>query len=461
MESSPKRRLTPNELLAFGQQLLARKYSGRPLLLAVRLNRSDHLQALARDPHASLVLTSVLERIESRLRPEDRYAVASHDELWVLLADIANESVATTVATAFREALYPPVIIELGDGKTTSAQLQPVIGGAWSRSDAVGMGGLLQGAWDGRLLAAECDSRLDVRQIGADDSAARLVEIEHALRRNLYSNELEVHFQPQVDLATNQCFAAEALIRWPREHPLQVSPSLIASICDDRGMIGQLTQFVINTVLRQQMTWQASGLDLSIGINLSAKTANDAGFAAQVAQSCETWGLSPGRLLFELTEDSIVRNEHATIECMRALRNIGCELSIDDFGTGYSSFAYLRQFPVHELKIDRVFIQNLVNDRGDQQIVKALIDLAHAFNLRALAEGVDNPAAVHMLREFGCDRVQGFLYARAMPAEQFGDWVRRFNQGEAMEVMTRDGVTTHDSASSSGFGTKSSLAASS
>ncbi|MBF1263184.1 MAG: EAL domain-containing protein, partial [Lautropia mirabilis] len=151
------------------------------------------------------------------------------------------------------------------------------------------------------------------------------------------------------------------------------------------------------------------------------------------------------RLLFELTEDSIVRNERATIECMHALRNIGCELSIDDFGTGYSSFAYLRQFPVHELKLDRVFIQNLVNDRGDQQIVKALIDLAHAFDLRALAEGVDDPAAVHMLREFGCDRVQGFLYARALPADELIPWIQRFNQGEAMATMQRDGVSSIDS----------------
>jgi EAL domain-containing protein (putative c-di-GMP-specific phosphodiesterase class I) len=452
MESSPKRRLTPNELLAFGQQLLARKFNGRPLLLAVKLNRSDHLQALVRDPQANLVLAAVTERVEARLRPEDRYAVPSHDEIWILLADVANEAVCNVIATGFREALYPPIVIEQADGKTGTAQLQPVIGGAWSRSEAVGMAGLLQGAWDGRLFAAEHEHRLEVRQIGADDSAARLVEIEHALRRNLYSNELEVHFQPQIDLATNQCVAAEALIRWPSEHPMQVAPALIASICDNRGMIGQLTQFVINTVLRQQLAWQAKGLDLRIGINLSANTANDPGFASQVAQSCETWGMSPDTLLFELTEDAIVRNEHSTIECMRALRNIGCELSIDDFGTGYSSFAYLRQFPVHELKIDRVFIENLAKDRGDQQIVKALIDLAHAFNLRALAEGVDNAAAVHMLRDFGCDRAQGFLYARAMPAAEFADWVKRFNQGEAMESMVRDGVTRTDSGASVALG---------
>ncbi|MDO4231185.1 MAG: EAL domain-containing protein, partial [Lautropia sp.] len=340
---------------------------------------------------------------------------------------------------------YVPIHLPLQNSQTLTAQLQPVIGAAWSKSSAVSIGGLLQGAWDSRQMAADSEDRLHVQCIGADDNAARMAEIETALRRHLFSNELEVHFQPQIDLATNQCHAAEALIRWPQHHPLQVSPAMIASICDDRGMIGQLTQFVINTVLRQQMMWQAQGFDISIGINLSAKTANDPGFAAQVAQACETWSLSPDRLLFELTEDSIVRNERATIECMHALRNIGCELSIDDFGTGYSSFAYLRQFPVHELKLDRVFIQNLVSDHGDQQIVKALIDLAHAFNLRALAEGVDDPGAVHLLREFGCDRVQGFLYSRALPADQLMDWVQRFNRGEAMATMSSDGVTSTES----------------
>ncbi|MDO5056710.1 MAG: EAL domain-containing protein [Lautropia sp.] len=444
MQASLNQRLTPNELLAYGQQLLGRKVSSHPLLLTIGLNRSDQLQALARDPHSNLVLGEVIQRISKRLRAEDRVATAAFDEVWILIANVPNEAVATTVATAFREALYVPIHLPLQNSQTLTAQLQPVIGGAWSQSNAVSIGGLLQGAWDSRQMATESEQRLHVQRIGADDNAARMAEIETALRRHLFSNELEVHFQPQIDLATNQCHAAEALIRWPRNHPLQVSPAMIASICDDRGMIGQLTQFVINTVLRQQMLWQAEGIDLSIGINLSAKTANDPGFAAQVAQACETWSLSPDRLLFELTEDSIVRNEHATIECMHALRNIGCELSIDDFGTGYSSFAYLRQFPVHELKLDRVFIQNLVSDHGDQQIVKALIDLAHAFDLRALAEGVDDPAAVHLLREFGCDRVQGFLYSRALPADELVDWVTRFNQGEAMATMQPDGLTSAD-----------------
>ena len=241
MQASLNQRLTPNELLAYGQQLLGRKAASHPLLLTIGLNRSDHLQALARDPHSNLVLGEVINRIGKRLRAEDRVATAAFDEIWILIANVPNEAVATTVATAFREALYVPIHIPLQNAQTLTAQLQPVIGGAWSQSHAVSIGGLLQGAWDSRQMATESEQRLHVQRIGVDDNAARMAEIETALRRHLFSNELEVHFQPQIDLATNQCHAAEALIRWPRNHPLQVSPAMIASICDDRGMIGQLT----------------------------------------------------------------------------------------------------------------------------------------------------------------------------------------------------------------------------
>ena len=201
METQHNQRLTPNELLAHGQQLLSRKVASQPLLLTIGLNRSDQLQALARDPHANLVLGEIIKRISKRLRAEDRVATAAFDEIWILIANVPNEAVATTIATAFREALYVPIHIPLQNAQTLTAQLQPVIGGAWSRSSTVSIGGLLQGAWDARQLASEREERLLVQCIGADDNAARMAEIETALRRHLFSNDLEVHFQPQIDLA--------------------------------------------------------------------------------------------------------------------------------------------------------------------------------------------------------------------------------------------------------------------
>jgi EAL domain-containing protein (putative c-di-GMP-specific phosphodiesterase class I) len=146
-----------------------------------------------------------------------------------------------------------------------------------------------------------------------------------------------------------------------------------------------------------------------------------------VAHACETWGISPSKLLFELTEGSIARNEKTSIAFMQRLRDLGCELAIDDFGTGYSSFAYLRSFPVNELKIDRAFIREMAVQETDRRIVKALIDVAHAFGMRALAEGVEDAPTVSALADLGIDAIQGWYFAKALPAAELPAWLERFN----------------------------------
>ena len=213
-------------------------------------------------------------------------------------------------------------------------------------------------------------------------------------------------------------------MRWPQPAGVPpVSPGTVVSICEENGLVGDLTRFCLNTVLRHQMAWAATGFEPQVGINLSALTLADASFPTQVAQACDTWGVPPTRLLFELTESSIARNERATLEFMHRLRELGCELSIDDFGTGFSSFAYLRQFPVNELKIDRAFVAGLATEAADRRIVKVLIEMAHAFGLRALAEGVEDAEGVRVLESLGCDMVQGWHFAKAMPAEEVLGWV--------------------------------------
>src|SRR5690606_5557837 len=153
-----------------------------------------------------------------------------------------------------------------------------------------------------------------------------------------------------------------------------VEPSLIASICEERGMIGQLTQFVLNTSLRYQQFWSSRGIDISVSLNLSAVSLSDASFPDLVGQALSTWGVPGERLTLELTESAIVQNEASAVAFMSRIKALGCKLAIDDFGTGYSSFSYLRQFPLDELKIDQSFVRNMVTDRGDAQIVRALVD---------------------------------------------------------------------------------------
>ena len=203
------------------------------------------------------------------------------------------------------------------------------------------------------------------------------------------------------------------------------------AVCEETGLIGELTRFNLNTALRNLMTWQSLGIELQVSLNLSARTLEDANFPTMVSQACVTWGVDARALLFELTESSIARNEKTSIEFMHQLRGLGCELAIDDFGTGYSSFAYLRSFPVNELKIDRAFIREVTQQVGDRRIVKALIEVAHAFGLRALAEGVEDADTVTLLGTLGIDAIQGWYFAKAMPASELPTWLARFNaQGQ-------------------------------
>lgn len=441
MGQIPESRLAPNELLAHGQKLLSRRGTGHPLFLAVHLNRSDQLGALAREPASTRVLETVASRIVVHLKPTDRYALAAHDEIWVIIDGIGTQDESLALAERFRDALSTPIQIET-EHDTLTARVDPLIGAAWNPDPAVGIGSLLQSAWDARGAAAQTPKRVLITKLGNQESVTRQTDLYQAVRRNLFGNELEVHFQPQINLNTTHCVAAEALIRWPRDQQIQVGASQIVTICESQGLMGQLTQFVVNAALRHHLRWKARGLDIKVSINLSARSIHDTAFPAQVASSCSAWGVSPSKLVFELTEGAIVDHEQSALECLRGLNSLGCEISLDDFGTGFASVGFLRRFPVHELKIDRTFIQNLRRERSDQQIVRALIELAHAFDIRVLAEGVEDIQTEIMLRDAGCELAHGFLYSRAMPPDQFVQWVNDNASQRSSTTIERDGVMT-------------------
>jgi len=306
--------------------------------------------------------------------------------------------------------------------------MRPVIGAAWCQGASPGDAMSLLGcAADACARAATLDEHVLAVQFDLQHETVSRARIEAQLRSALHNNELDVFFQPQVDVAAGRCVGAEALVRWTREDGSQVNPALIASVCEERGLMGQLTQFVLNTSLRHLMTWSSQGVEPRVSINLSSVTLADASYPALVAQALATWGIEPHRLTLELTENVIVRNETAARRFMAEVRGQGCRLALDDFGTGYSSFAYLRQFPIDELKIDQSFVRNLATDRSDRRIVRAVVDLAHAFEMKALAEGVEDAESFGLLREVGCDLVQGYHFSRALAPFDFVDWYRRFN----------------------------------
>jgi diguanylate cyclase len=159
-------------------------------------------------------------------------------------------------------------------------------------------------------------------------------------------------------------------------------------------------------------------------VNLSTRTLVDQELPAVIAQSLRTWDVPASQLTLEITESSMIGDAEQSIEMLNRLKALGVDLSIDDFGTGYSSLAYLKRFPVDELKIDKMFVMGMMKDRGDRQIVRSVIDLAHNFDLRAVAEGVEDAATMDELKRLGCDIAQGFTISRAIPARELGPWLR-------------------------------------
>jgi EAL domain-containing protein (putative c-di-GMP-specific phosphodiesterase class I) len=397
-------------------------------MLVIGITRSDRIPALIGLPSALQVQNEMLDALESGLRADDRYVVATAEEIWVWLDDAPNESICRLAAHAIRERLDGVYNCQLDDGSSTSVRIDIVVGGTFNLHVGTASSDLIQGI--GPLLAAAsaANDRIAIITSTGDTGQILRANLEPLLRQALESNELEIHYQPIISLSDMHCSGLEALVRWPqRAGSASVSAPTIVSICESAGMIDELTRFVLNTAMRHLADWTSAGLTPEVSINLSALSLSNSTFPTLVEETCDIWGISPTKLCFELTEGSIARNNRASLEFMHQIRGQGCRLSIDDFGTGYSSFAYLRQFPVDELKIDKSFMQDIAGPSPDPRIVKVLVEIAHAFGLTAVAEGVENAAALANLIDIGCDSVQGWHFSKAMPNEDVAIWLREFN----------------------------------
>jgi EAL domain-containing protein (putative c-di-GMP-specific phosphodiesterase class I) len=214
------------------------------------------------------------------------------------------------------------------------------------------------------------------------------------------------------------------LLRWKASGVSDVSPGAAISIAEHAGFIAPLTFAVINTVLRHAADFRRKGVHVNLSVNISTQMLADVEMPDIVQQAIDTWDVPADRLTFEITESAMIGDVERSLLVLSRLRDMGIRLSIDDFGTGYSSLAYMKRFPVHELKIDKMFVANMLTSRGDQQIVQSVIDLSHNFSLQAVAEGVENGQTLDELKAMGCDIAQGYLFSRALPYDEFVLWLK-------------------------------------
>ena len=408
-----------DELLRFldREAAVAQATKGRLAVLIVELRRVDRLQALLKGPPATVTLSLVIERLRPALRPEDRLAALSEEQVCIVLPRIAHPTQAVLAAVKCLRALDRPIAHEGG-----TAVLRPCVGIATVPEHPADPAQLLMAADVARRIAGTREEGYHVFQ--SEDSVE--AEVYHGLdidlQRAIRSNELEVHYQPQVDLADGRPIAAEALLRWRHPTSGPIPPTTIIGIAENTGIIGSLTFWVLNAVLRNAAHLAKEGITPRFSVNLSTRTLVDHELPDIVEQALGTWGVPAGRITLEITESSMIGDAERTMAMLTRLKGTGVELAIDDFGTGYSSLAYLKRFPVDELKIDRLFVSGLLADRGDHQIVRSVIDLAHNFDLRAVAEGVEEEDTRAELARMGCDLVQGYLISRPLPEREFRAW---------------------------------------
>jgi diguanylate cyclase (GGDEF)-like protein/PAS domain S-box-containing protein len=359
------------------------------------------------------LLIDVSRRLQSCVRPGDTVARLGGDEFGLLLEDIDTTVPAQVVADRIADALQQPFTLEGREVFVTAS-----IGLALTEAGDLRPESILRDA-DMAMYHAKSNgkARCEVFDKGMSERAVAQLELEIDLRGALARRDFTLHYQPIVDLTTGRVTEMEALIRWA--HPARglLPPGDFITITEVTGLIVPVGNWVLVEACRQMREWQRLFPSLTVSVNLSARQLQEASLYRDVAEALRESGLHPSALKLEITESVLMADASAALAKLRALKELGVLIAIDDFGTGYSSFSYLNRFPVNTLKVDKSFIFPLAEAPDNAAIVRAIVTLATSLNLSVTAEGIETEAQLQTLRALGCQRGQGYYFARALAAD--------------------------------------------
>jgi diguanylate cyclase (GGDEF)-like protein/PAS domain S-box-containing protein len=402
------------------QALQRSQTSGDPVaLLLMDLDQFKEVNDALGHDHGDRLLIEMSRRLQRVLRDIDTIARLGGDEFAVLLTINADERGALAVAARVRESLEEA--FQLGG---ISVQTSASIGVALYPDHASDAETLAQRADVAMYTAKRSGGGIALYSPEHDQSSVRRLALLGELRSAIEDDQLLLHYQPTLDLRTGYVRTVEALVRWQHpEHGL-MPPAEFIELAEVSGTIHLLTRWVITTAIRQLVEWQRHGLELAVAVNLSVRNLYEPELVPWLAGVLAQFGVDAKSLEFEITESELMDDPLLAMEVLGRLKALGVATSIDDFGTGYSSLSYLKHLPIDQLKIDRSFVGNMVHDESDLTIVRSTIDLSHNLGLVVVAEGVEDPETLHLLAQLGCDRAQGYVLSRPVPATDLEAWWR-------------------------------------
>jgi len=410
----------PNRLLLLDRikQLIkdAQRNKSSPGIIILDLDHFKEINDTLGHHIGDMLLQDVSKRLSNVLRNLDSIARLGGDEFAVLLHNVDLEG-SKVVANKITNALSLPFLIENHQLLVRCSQgiaLYPDHG----ENDTE----LLKHADVAMYIAKRGHFGHNIYNPDEDHHNINDLSLSADLKDAINNNELQLFYQPKVDSKTGKVLETEALLRWIHPEKGFISPEIIVESAEQSGLIHPLTEWVITTAINQITTWQKMGIDIGVAVNLSAYNLQNPHLVTIIKYLLDSSELDSNKLILEVTESAMMLNPKLAASVLTMLSNMGLKVAIDDFGTGYSSLAYLKNLPVHELKIDRSFVMNIVTDKSDISIVKSTIELAHNLGLSVVAEGVEDQESWDILDSLGCDVIQGYYISRPLPVKDFEPW---------------------------------------
>ena len=396
--------------------LSAASYGTRLAVVFVDLDRFKFINDSLGHQAGDELLRAMAERLKASVRESDTVARLGGDEFVLLINGQGDPDSVAIVLERMLSDISQPWTIAQGDFNVTCS-----IGVALYPDDGQSAAALLKHA-DSAMYRAKEKGRNNFQFFTAELNAliTERLELEQRLRRAMEREQFVLHYQPRIDLRTRQVVGAEALIRWNVPGLPEVPPAQFIPVAEEIGLIAPIGKWVLRTACTQNKAWQDAGnAPLVMSVNVSARQFRQDNFVQTVIEVLRDTGLQARYLEIELTESAVMHDAEQFIAMLRELKDLGVQIALDDFGTGYSSLSYLKRLPVHRLKVDRSFVQDIATDGDDATIVRTIIALGHNLGLKVVAEGVETEQQLQFLRDNQCDELQGYYFATPMPVAQF------------------------------------------